>query len=237
MYLVYLDEVKFDPKNEPYHWLCGLAIPKDDVLDIENSLNLISNKYFGSPLLDVSTEFHATKIVQGKGPFCGWEIQKRLSLMKRLADVISMHPNLGRIVVRLTPACMKPKDCPEVAFMYMVERVNQFMRAKNSLALLIADLDQQFASANVRNLSKYKNLGTEFAFGQEINHVVDTVHQTCSHHSRLLQLVDIYAYSVALSHKSDLTYLRGAYINHVRDLDNFLFPTKYKFWPQAYTRR
>lgn len=236
MHLVYLDEVKHDGNKEPYHWLCGLAVPQEDIVDIETSLNTISKDFFGSPLLDVSTEFHATHIIQGKGAFKGRAIDERLSVIQKLAKVISDHPNIGRIVVRVDVAGIAPRDCQKLAFMLFVERVNQLMRARSSLGLLIADLDKEYVSANVRNLSSYKAMGTEFRYGQEIKHVVDTVHHTQSHHSRLLQLADLYAYSIALSSKTGLKNIREAYCGYIKELDNFRFPTKYKYWPSGIYR-
>ena len=56
------------------------------------------------------------------------------------------------------------------------------------------------ASSRTRTLtsSAFKVTRTNFQFGQEITRVVDTVHHTHSHHSRLLQLADIYTYAVCL---------------------------------------
>jgi len=231
MYLVYLDEVKHDSMREPYYWLCGLAVPEEDIAEVETCLGTIAGEYFGSSLIDVSTEFHATSIIQGKCAFKGHNVARRLALIKRLSDVISKHPNLGRIVIRLNPAKMDPKNCQSVAFMFIVERVNQLMCTRKSHALLIADRDEQFVGVNVRNLSQYKATGTNFPYGQQIKNVVDTVHHTCSHHSRLIQLADVYAYSVALCSKTGLTHLRKDFSSYARKLDNFLFPTKYKYWP------
>lgn len=230
MHLVYVDEVKPDGIIEPYYWLCGLAIPEADIQSIEKSLNAVAVDFFGSKLLDVNTEFHASAIIQGKGPYKGRGVTDRLNLIKRIVEVIPAHPNTGRIEVRLNPKKMSAEDCQSVAFMFLIERVDQLMRARGSLALLIADQDKQFVGVNVRNLSAYKQAGTKFAFGQDIKHVVDTVHHTQSHHSRLLQLADIYAYSVALSDKKIETQPRADYARHVRGLDPF-WPTKYKYWP------
>jgi hypothetical protein len=231
MYLTYVDEIKNDGSQEPYYWLCGLAISEDDIERVEGSLNGIAKAYFVTSLLDVTSEFHATQIIQGKGPFKGRDITGRLDLIKQLASVISRHPDIGRIRIRLNPARMPAGDCQKVAFMFLVERVEQLMCARKSRALLIVDHDAQFVGANVRNLSSYKACGTDFEYGQSITHIVDTVHHIHSHHSRLLQLADIYAYSMSICQQENLKHVRRGYAEYARKLSNFSFPTKWKNWP------
>lgn len=231
MHLIYIDEVKYDPPHQERHWLCGLAIPSDAIKDVEDSLNGIAEDYFGSRVLDVSTEFHAKDIVHGKGPYSGKDMGGRLELLKSLTSVVEQHPQIGRIQICLDPARIKRDDYERIAFMYMVERVDQLMAARKSLGLLIADHDAQFAGANVRSLSSFKAAGTEFQFGQAITHLVDTVHHTHSHHSRLLQLADVYVYSICLARNRPDKFPKKELVEHIHSLDPFYFPDKYKFWP------
>lgn len=231
MHLVYIDEVKYDEVQEPYYWLCALAVSEEDIVSVEDALNRIAADYFGSPALEAHTEFHATDIVQGKRAFKGHDLEKRVILFKRLVDVIDGHPNLGRILVRLDPSRMNRNDHQSIAFMFLVERIEQLMIARASKALLIADHDKQFINTNVRSLSTYKATGTEFQYGHEILSVVDTVHHTQSHHSRLLQLSDVYAYSLSLRAKQPEKYPKNHLVEHVCALSNFVFPSKYKYWP------
>lgn len=231
MHLVYIDEVKCQLPYQKYHWLCGLAIPSDTIKSVESALDAIADDYFASRALDRSTEFHAADIVHGKGPYSGRDLAGRLALIKKLACVVEEHPSIGRIQVRLDPELISRTDYQRIAFMFMVERVDQLMAARNSLGLLIVDHDREFSNENVRNLSAFKAFGTDFAFGQEVTHVVDTVHQTHSHHSRLLQLADVYTYAVCLSANSPTSYVKKTFVAHVRQLNPFLFPDKYKCWP------
>ena len=236
MYLTYVDEVKYDAKQEPYYWLCGLAISDDEIRSIEDSLDAIAENYFGTAELDPSTEFHATQIVQGKGPYKGHDVGKRVDLFKSLADVIAGHPTIGRIEIRLDPSKMRRNDYQPIAFMYLVERVNFWTRKKKSLALLIADHDKQFVNTNVRSLSRYKTKGTEFEYGREITHVVDTVHHTHSHHSRLLQLADLYTYSKSLIAKAPDKYPKSKIYKHITKITHFAWPSAYKHWPSDWSR-
>jgi hypothetical protein len=231
MHLVYIDEVKFAPPQQKYYWLCGLAIPASAIKGVEDSLHVIADEYFASRILDPSTEFHARDIVHGKGPYNGKDLTGRIELIKKLTSVIEQNPSIGRIQIRLAPDRISRDDYQRIAFMFMVERLDQLMNARHSIGLLIADDDREFANENVRNLSKFKAGGTDFEYGQEISTVVDTVHHTRSHHSRLLQLADIYTYSVCLANGEPDRYPQRELVKHVRGLDPFLFPDKYKFWP------
>ena len=47
-------------------------------------------------------------------------------------------------------------------------------------------------------LSKYRQEGTPYAFGTSLDNLVDTVHFTDSHHSRMLQLADFYVWALQL---------------------------------------
>lgn len=231
MHLVYIDEVKYHPPEQARAWLCALAVPSEVIKSVEAALDEIADDYFGSRVLDMSTEFHAKDIVHGKGPYAGKDMGGRLALLKRLTTVVEQHPQIGRVQVSLDPSRINRADHERIAFMFMVERVDQLMAARQSLGLLIADHDAEFANENVRSLSSFKATGTEFQFGQSITNVVDTVHHTHSHPSRLLQLADVYVYSICLAYNKPDKYPKKELVEHIHALDPFYFPDKYKFWP------
>jgi hypothetical protein len=148
-------------------------------------------------------------------------------------SIISDHPDVGRIEIRLDPERIGRDDLHQISFMFLIEKVDDLMRARKSRALLIADHDQEMAAPNVRSLSTFRRHGTKFAFGRPIRRVVDTIHHTRSHDSRLLQLADIYAYAMSLREQKSVAPHRAAIVAHFNALDNFWWPTKYKHWPPA----
>ena len=230
MHLVYLDEVKFQEGQQPYYWLCGLAISDDKIATVENALADLAEGYFGSRILRQETEFHASHIVHGKGPYKKATLDERVSLFERLVDVVDEN-DLGRIAIRLDPTRIARTDIETIAFMYFVERVDGLMQRYGSKALLIADHEKDLATMNVTNLSNFRADGTDFEYGREINHVVDTVHHTHSHHSRLIQLADLFTYGVCIAHRGELRYPKDRLVRYMREKRNFLFPSTYKFWP------
>lgn len=231
MHLVYLDEVKYQEGKEPFHWLCGLAFPEQSILPVEERVRELALNYFGSSNLVRDTEFHAKEIVHGKGPYKGKEMAGRTELFCALIDIIDECEDLKRIEVRIDPAKMVTTGHEEKAFMFFVEKVESLMRAKKSVAMLIADHDKDMVSTNVASLSAYKARGTSYQFGIEIKNIVDTIHHTKSHHSRLIQLADIYTYTMALYPKGELKYPQSKIMEHARTKQNFGSPSKYKYWP------
>lgn len=119
--------------------------------------------------------------------------------------------------------------------MFLCERANNLVSAQKSLGLLIGDRESDSAADRyARTLSGYRARGTDFAFGQNIHNLVDSVHFTHSHLSRLLQLADVYTWilqfknrnrkSSAQKHKEMMQVLRQLGVD--------LSPKKYKEWPK-----
>lgn len=223
--------MKYQPPRERFYWLCALAIPEDNIPSIEHALSGIAQNYFGDDALSRGTEFHATHIVGGHGVYKGRPPEGRVELFKDLTNVIDAHPDVGRIEIRLDPSRMSRDDLHHIAFMFLVEKVNDLMHVRDSRALLIADHDQEMATPNVRSLAGFRKSGTDFAFGRAITHIVDTIHHTRSHESRLLQLADIYAFAMSLKAQESKAWRRVAIIEHINSLANFAWPTKFKNWP------
>jgi len=231
MHLVYLDEVKCQPPAQRCYWLGALAFPESAIQTIDARLSSVAAEYFGSPVLDSSNEFHAKDIIHGKGPYKGHALEERLALYKQLLDAIDETEGVARIEIRIDPSKMIVSEHTDKAFMFLVEKVDEYMAAQNSLALLIADEDKEIAGTNVTSLSSWKARGTSYAFGRDITRVVDTIHHTRSHHSRLLQLADIYVYTLAMVAGDCSDYPRKQLAAYARTKANLLFPTKYKHWP------
>jgi hypothetical protein len=231
MHLVYVDEVKYQPPVQPYYWLGALAFPENAIQGIDARLSSIAAEYFGTSVLNSSNEFHAKHIVHGKGPFKGHQLERRLDLYKQLLDAIDETESLGRIEIRIDPTKMVASEFTNKAFMFLVEKVDEYMIAQKSLALLIADEEREMVGINVRSLSGWKAQGTSYAFGRDISMVVDTIHHTRSHHSRLLQLADIYVYTLAMAASEAEDYPSKHLVSYARSKENLLFPSKRKNWP------
>lgn len=234
MRLVYFDESKNDDKYTSYH-IGGVVVADSRLLEVENQINAIAQDAFGSSRLTRDTEFHAAEIFHRTKNFKAWnDFGERLDILRRLIDILNLeHVDLIDIKINcdLLSASQSPED---ISFMFLCERANDFMRSRRELGMLIGDRENdRSASRHAGALSDYKARGTDFAFGREITHLVDSVHFTQSHLSRFLQLADVYVWLLQFQarnggsenprHLAVLELLRREGIN--------LFARKYKEWP------
>lgn len=236
MLIGYFDEVKYNPPRQPYYWLGAIVVPATLVRDLESQATALAEECFQQQTLCPETELHATAIYNRAGRFRGWtDIGRRLDTLKRLLRIIDRRGEVFKICIRIEPALMnRPEDIEGWAFIFLVERLNQLLRAKNELGLLIGDYENEAVTNRAaQRLSHYRTAGgTPHYFGQEITNLIDTVHFSRSHLSRLLQLADAYTWSqqFAMTGRHD-SYPGSALITFRREETELLAPDKYKDWP------
>lgn len=237
MRLIYFDEVKYQKGSQPYYFLAGLIVSADDVWYLENELSIISEECFGTSILTRQTEFHASDIFHRKANFKSWkDPKKRAELLTRLAKVLDSRPNIGKAFV-----CIKPEQMlvdtsfDDKAFMFFTEKIESHLQSIRSPGLLIGDRENKKVSEQfAEDLSSYRRNGTLYQLGTELLHLIDTVHFTDSHHSRMLQLADLYVWLLQLqfnSDEDDKNHLRRLVLDFVSKETQIFKPTKYKIWP------
>jgi hypothetical protein len=231
--VVYFDEVKYEKDKQRYYWLGGIVASAEAIWDLENELAALSKDLFGTPNLTKDTEFHAADIFHRKRNFKGWaDIAKRLEVIKRLLSILNAAP-IGKIYVRIEPAKMVASDIERKAFMFFTERVELYLRDEKSPGILIGDRENDRVSGTfAETLSRYRSSGTPYAYGTQLTHLVDTVHFTDSHHSRMLQLADLYVWAMQFYVGGDnTTYPRSDLAGFIRESTNILSPHRCKIWP------
>ena len=83
----------------------------------------------------------------------------------------------------------------QLAFVYLVEQVERFLRAAGDYGLLVSDEEKEIEQQVIEDLFRYKQAGTSFGYKPiDLTRIVDNVHWVKSHHSRLLQLCDCCVY-------------------------------------------
>ena len=204
--------------------------------ELEQEINTLAVKCFGPRSgLTKQTEFHATDIASGRRNFKKVRNPAdRFEIIKQLVQIYDKPRGVYRVAIRLNVAKIYAgKDIEELAMMFLVERVNNFSRGKKTHAMLIGDFEKEKIVNNaVQNLAHYKEDGTPFALGHDIDHVIDSVYFSHSHNSRLLQLADVYIWTQQLRHRvgqqSELREDLKKFINEETDTD---WEHKYKYWP------
>jgi hypothetical protein len=233
--IAYFDEVKFQAEKQPYYWLGGIVASAETIWNLENQVASLSKEIFGTPDLRRETEFHAAEIFHRKRNFKDWsDISERLVVLKRLLTILN-DASIGKIYTRIDPSKMVAIDLEQKAFLFFTERVELYLRSVKSPGILIGDRENdQVGGVFAETLSRYRSSGTPYEFGTQLTHLIDTVHFTDSHHSRMLQLADLYVWALQLcaSGNND-TYPRSELVEFIRKKTNILSPNRYKEWPTA----
>jgi hypothetical protein len=234
MYLVFFDESKNDKDYPSYH-IGALAVNDTHLLEVEAQINAIAQKVFGSSQLSQKTEFHAAEIFHRSKNFKSWnDFDERIDVLRLLIDVLSLD-YIERIDIKINCDLLHVNQVAEdIAFMFLCERANDLMSSRKALGMLIGDRENdRSASKHAGSLSEYKARGTEYAYGREITHLVDSVHFTQSHLSRFLQLADVYVWLLQFrARNANSENPRHQAVFRLLQREGVsIFPRKYKEWP------
>lgn len=231
MHLIYYDEVKFDPPKQPSYWLGGICVPEEIIGDLESQVSDVANRAFGSALLSKETEIHGVELCRGNGAFKGRDFGERLAFLTELLAIIARE-DVFRIRIKVNPDKIlhSAKPPADIAFMFFVEKTNELLREKDVRGMLFGDYDEPAIGTSVATLSQFREGGTQWARGRSIDRLIDTVHFAKSHHSRMIQLADIYLYCQQFAWGDNQSTWRKA-VYEVIKVSGVLVPTKLKDWP------
>lgn len=230
MYVIYFDEVKNRPYKQRYYRVGALAVPINIAISIEQKVNELSNEVFGSPLLSEDTEFHGNPLLCGKGLFKNFDSTQRQEIHQNLLAIIDSFEEVLKINIRVDfKKYYASIGINEMAFIFLVEKANELMKERSDFGLLIGDYDDPIIDTSIKQLSEYRENGTPYK-SKNIKNLIDTVHYAKSHHSRFIQLADIYVHSLQLQEKKCTLPTSLGIQEFIRSLNN-RFPQKYKHWP------
>jgi Protein of unknown function (DUF3800) len=125
--------------------------------------------------------------------------EQRCMIFERLATILAESETVKRVYAeihtdRLELTQKKPN---EIAFAFFCEKVQQIMKGLKQPTILIGDQDDQKMVAMIKDFARYRANGTFWQYGVDITEIVDTVHFARSHHSRMIQLADFYAFYIS----------------------------------------
>jgi hypothetical protein len=113
-----------------------------------------------------------------------------------------------------------------MAFAYFCERVELSLEA-GTKTLLIGDQDDQHAKAMIAAFAQYRTNGTPWDYGIKIKGIIDAVHFARSHHSRMIQLADVYLFLI--THRGRKGWFADKLREGLKGID--LWAHRYKAWP------
>jgi hypothetical protein len=204
MYLVFLDGsgntgLNLTEPTSPVYLLMGLIAHGNGVRAIESAMNDVLALRFGAATRAPGFECKGSNLYRGDGPCAAMAPEERIALYADLVDLI------GRFGVHLVWQAIdkpllaaryrEPMHPHKLAFIYLVEQVELFLRRQRAFGLIVSDEEKEVEQQLVEDLSRYKETGTSFGHTpRELRSIVDNVHWVKSHNSRLMQLSDCCAY-------------------------------------------
>jgi hypothetical protein len=207
VHLLYLDESgKSGPQDfkQPWYVLGGLIVHEASWQAMERALNVEIDRLVPPPRPD-KWEVHMAHIFHRKGNFAGMPKATRFGLVDAVFDVVDRF-GATLIIVGVDKKAHAgryryPAPVEDQAYKLMLERFNTYVgRQTDKLGVVVCDEQKEMEAPTRRAHSRYRRIGTGMAV---IDHVIETPFFTPSHWSRMLQMIDVVTYYVAL-------HLRGA---------------------------
>ena len=229
MYVTYFDEVKADPaQGHNSYWVGGICVKMDHIAGLEQQANKIALEWFKSEELTKATEFHGKALYFGKYPCKGWDPDRRLKILMSLVDLVAQPNVVRRVYAKMNVDKLQlPDKAPEFAFAHFCERVQ--MLVGDTKTLIIGDMDAHQANKTIQEFQQYRIKGTPWDYGIKIPSIIDCVHFAHSHHSRMIQLADIYLFAATHWHSGRTGEMADKFSAALASRD--IGPQRYKDWP------
>lgn len=201
MKLIYIDEsgntgTKTDDPHQPHHLLAALVVDETQVRAIEEDVRVLGLKHFGAASRNTDFEFHGYEIHKGKGRyFAGMKLHVRIQVMDDLIEIVKKH-GIEIIYAMVDKSRNKAELHPhQLAFLFLVERIEDYLKHRKALGLLIADENRDIEQRLIDDLERFKTLNTGFGYRPtKAEHLIDSIHFVRSNNNHLIQLADIVAF-------------------------------------------
>ncbi|MFM2045392.1 MAG: hypothetical protein RLY86_3968 [Pseudomonadota bacterium] len=208
--LIYIDEAgntgtKADP-NQPYHMLGTLIVDETQVRPAEMAVRDIAHRYLPAGRGTADIELHGQHIRGGKGVFRTMPIDQRKQLMLDLLDVLLAHDiGFGYVAIDKAKHLGRSSKHPhEIAFLILVEQIQDILEKQGAFGLLIADQQDEVEDRLINNLDHYKQHATNWGYRRvPIDRVVDSIHFVKSRNNWLIQLADIATFATYRGIRTD----------------------------------
>ena len=174
MYLVFMDGAgntgaDLTHLTATIHYILGIAIPSEAARELEDAVTRILSGRFGAAVRERGFECKGSDLYRGDGPCAGIPPAERLALYGELVELI---PRFEVEVIwrgidkrSLANRYARPMHPHRLAFLFFVEAVERFLRARNQFGLLVSDEEKSVEQQVIEDLPRYKELGTGFGGG------------------------------------------------------------------------
>jgi hypothetical protein len=204
MYLVFIDGSghtghNLDTPTVPHYHLCAIAVHGRKARSLEDAASAVLEKAFGAASREPRFECKGSDLYRGEGPCRRMAPSDRVDLYRRLLALLADHDVhvFAQAVDKqaLASRFSRSMHPHRLAFIYLVEQVERFLRGRDEFGLLISDEEKEVEQQCIEDLPRYKETGTGFGYEPlDLTRIVDNVHWVKSHDSTLLQLSDLCVY-------------------------------------------
>ncbi|HEX6750485.1 MAG TPA: DUF3800 domain-containing protein [Longimicrobium sp.] len=211
MYVILLDGsgntgLHLDHPTSTAYFLVGLAVHGTRARRLEDGATSLLVDRFGDDCRRPGFECKGSDLYRGQGPCAGMRPGDRVELYRDLLALPGRHGAelmwVGIDKARLARRYRAPMHPHKLAFIYLVETIERFLRARREFGLIVSDDEKEMEQQFIEDLARYKELGTSFGHSPiELTRVIDNVHWVRSHNSRLMQLADCCAYICQRFHR------------------------------------
>lgn len=204
MYLVFIDGsgntgMHLHHPTSTEYYLVALAVHGSCARALEDAAGEVLARHFGEASRRAGFECKGSDLYRGEGPCAGMRPADRVALYAELLGLLAGH-YAWVTWVGIDKACLArryatPMHPHKLAFIYLVEQIETFLRSRPDFGLIVSDEEKEVETQVVEDLRRYKETGTSFGFRPtDLTRIVDNVHWVKSHNSRLMQLADLCAY-------------------------------------------
>ncbi|MEK7727196.1 MAG: hypothetical protein AAB354_02220, partial [candidate division KSB1 bacterium] len=170
MYLFPTDESgntgwNLDSPDQPRHFLVAIGVHEDKTREVDRILFRIALDYFPREARNSDFEFHGGDIYRGEGYFNGLSPADRLQIYNRIIQVV-LDFELPVFIEgidkqKLKASSTNPAHPYNLAFLYMVERLEEFLEAQQPAAngLLFADENRERDRSIISDFDSFKEYG------------------------------------------------------------------------------
>jgi hypothetical protein len=204
--LAYIDETY----TKEQFWIVALVVSDTGAKAVERLLNeLVSVVSESFPDIDPSTELHGYALDDGRD---GWEplkpmSQARADIYRTAIEELCKIPDimLFRGCVNLHLVSWSDSNDPhDWALKFVFERIDREFSGKEHVIAICDDVGQR--EKYREKFRQFKTEGTGGTQPRKLESFIDTLHFVPSHHSRLVQGVDLIAYVFRRANVAPLTH-------------------------------
>jgi len=211
MYLIYIDEsgntgARKDPA-QPIHLIGAMMVECEKVRTLEDGVAAIVKTHLPNLAQEEGFEIHAADMFNGAGLFRGVDPTVRIAVVEELIKLLTVNEiRLGWTAVDKIKLWKSTHH--ELAFLLLVERIENFLIQRERLGLIVADENKEVEQRLIDDLSLYKRHRTNFGYKKvPVRSIIDSVHFVQSKNNLLIQCTDVMAYFLLRGYRTNTDLL------------------------------